>query len=61
MLDDAGRLVAQHDRQGVRKYPFNKVQVGVAETGHRSAQQDLVRRRLTDTDLLYDERLVGFI
>ena len=61
LLDDAGRLVPQHDRQGVRKESFDKVQIGVAEAGHRGAQQDLVRRRLTDTDLLDYERLVGFI
>jgi hypothetical protein len=61
LLDDAGRLVAQHDGQRMRVKPLDEVQVGMAEARVGGAQEHLARGRLVDRHVLDDERLVHFV
>ena len=48
LLDDTGALMAENGRQRVRVGTLDEMQVGVADTGGRSADQHLVRARLVD-------------
>ena len=61
LLDDAGRLVAEHGGQRVRVQPLDEVQVGVAQPGAGRAHQHLARSWLAQADILDDQRLVHFV
>jgi hypothetical protein len=52
--------MAQHRRQGVRVGALHEVQVGMAETGRRGADEHLVRARLVDLDVFNLKRLAHF-
>ena len=59
-LDDAGALVAQHERAIHREaaVAVDHVQVAVADAGGDGAHQHLAAPRLVDVDLLDGQRLV---
>jgi HAMP domain-containing protein len=56
-LDDAGGLVAEHDRHGRRVRALDEVQVAVAQPGGRGADQHLAAARLLDRHVLDRHRL----
>ena len=60
-LDDAGALVPEHDREAARdpRPQLAHAQVGVADPAGRQPDEDLIRARLVELDLLKCGRLAG--
>ncbi len=57
-VDDAGRLVSEHDRGGRREDAVGEAQVGVADATVPYANTDVSRPGILDRDVVaHDERL----
>ncbi len=61
LLDDAGRLVAQHDGQGMRGVARDHVVVAVADAVRRPAHLHLVRAGLEQLDVFDHERFLHVV
>ena len=60
LLDDAGALMAEHDRDLRRIRAFDEVEIRVAHTGGDGADQHLVGAGFVDLNVFDGERLANF-
>ena len=61
LLDDTGRLVAEHGGEWMRVKAFDEMQIGMTKAGDLGADQHLARPGFLQSDILDRERTVGLV